>query len=193
MIIIVIGNGLYYFNTRKYLVDEMIINNEQILGQSIKTYEVFLENTIQTSMIYMEKESYFESFSNVSDSYAYDNEIYERLITLARLNEFIYSIYYFDTNPESIYISTGLRFDSYDFYDREFINTLNYDKNYYVLPARNLPTLNSGTKHVIPIVINLPLNSNNYTCTYIINMDANSMFNHLIKIPGLIKETHLRL
>ena len=193
MIIIVIGNGLYYFNTRKYLVDEMIINNERILSQSIKTYEVFLENTIQTSMIYMEKESYFEGFSDVSDSYAYDNEIYERLNTLARLNEFIYSIYYFDTNPESIYISTGLRFDSYDFYDREFINTLNYEKNYYVLPARNLPTLNAGTKHVIPIVINLPLNSTNYTCTYIINMDANGMFNHLIKNADIDKRNTFKI
>ena len=185
MIIIVIGNGLYYFNTKKYLVEEMILNNEQILSQNIKTYEVFLESTIQTSMIYMEKENYFESFSSAADSYAYDNEIYERLNTLTRLNEFIYSIYYFDTNPESIYVSTGLRFDSYDFYDREFINTLNYEKNYYVLPARDLPTLNAGTKHVIPIVINLPLNSTNYTCTYIINMDANGMFNHLIKNADL--------
>lgn len=191
--IILIGNGAYYFSTKNFLIDEMMLNNEQILNQSIRTYEVFLDNTIQNSMIYMEKESYSEITLNTSDSYYYDNEVYDRLNTLTRVNEFIYSIYYFDRNPESIYISTGLRFDSYDFYDREFISTLSYDKNYYVLPARELPTLNSGNKHVIPIVINLPLNSTNYTGTYVINMDANSLFNHLIKNSALDKRNTFKI
>jgi AraC-like DNA-binding protein len=77
-----------------------------------------------------------------------------------------------------------MKFDFEDFYDRAFIEILDFTRNFYVLPARKMPILFAGEKNVIPVSINFPLHSNRFDRAYVINIDANSLFNHITSSSG---------
>lgn len=124
----------------------------------------------------------------------FNNEIiYNKLNSILRTSNFIYSIYYFEQNPESVYTSAGLSFDINDFYDREWLESLEFNKNFYLLPARKLPPLSGHEKYIIPVVINLPYNSTNPLYTYVLNLDANALFNYMIKNTDMKKERNFKI
>lgn len=191
-IIILLGYVIYFVSIRKYFMDEITYNNEQILKQAVSTYEVFLDSTIKAAMVNMEQDIAGSVFIN-EDGFLNHEIIYSKLNNILRGSNFIYSIYYFQSNPENIYTSAGLSFDMNDFYDRQWLESLEYDRNFYLLPARKLPPLSGSEKEVIPVVINLPYNASKPLYTYVLNLDANELFNYMIKNTGMKKERNFKI
>jgi len=68
-----------------------------------------------------------------------------------------------------------------NFYDEDWVHSLKAEKPIELLPARKLPTVRGVEKDVLPVVLNFPLNSTEYTYTYVIHMDANRLFTFLLK------------
>ncbi len=180
-LVILLGSIIYFLSMRSFYTEDVIAYNEQILHQSVSTYEVFLNSTIGASMVYMEQENASHIDNLHEEPHVYDNKIYTRLTNVQKISDFIYSVYYLDHAPQSVYLSSGLKFDYTDFYDKGFLDILDYSKNYYILPARQLPTLDYETKNILPVVISVPLNAIQHSGTYIINLDANRLFHYLIK------------
>ncbi|NLM09610.1 MAG: AraC family transcriptional regulator [Clostridiaceae bacterium] len=173
-------------------MDEITSNNEQELKQVVSTYEVFLDSTIKAAMVSMEQSDTSPVLTN--DYVFFDHQrIYNNLNNIMQLSNFIYSIYYFEKSPEIIYTSAGFSFELDDFYDSEWLETLSLEKDFYLLPARKIPPLSGNEKVVIPVVINLPLNTINHLYTYVLNLDANSLFNYMVKNTATKRERNIKI
>jgi two-component system response regulator YesN len=190
--IILLSYVIYFVSISKYFMDEITTNNEQILKQAVSTYEVFLDSTIKAAMVNMEEDITRSVFFN-EDGFFNNEIIYNKLNSILKTSNFIYSIYYFEQNPEIIYTSAGLSFDIRDFYDQEWLESLEFERNFYLLPARKLLPLSGNEKDVIPVVINLPYNSANPLYTYVLNLDANALFNYMIKNTNMKKERNFKI
>jgi AraC-like DNA-binding protein len=183
--IILAGYFSYFLLMQNHITGEFISYNRQFLKQSASVYEDYLNSIIESVMVYTEGQNQDlftnRTYNNIpEDIFAYENKIYNHLDAIIKTSEFVFSVYYFERNPESIYLSSSIKFDYEDFYDKQFIDMLKYDNNYYVLPARQMPVFVSGVKNVIPVIIHLPLYSNQFNSTYVINIDANGLFNRII-------------
>jgi AraC-like DNA-binding protein len=183
--IILGGCFSYFLLMRNHITQEFISYNRQLLKQSVAAYEDSLNTIIESVMVYTEGQNH-DLFINRTyntipeDIFVYENKIYSHLDAITKISGFIFSVYYFERDPESIYLSSSIKFDYDDFYDKQFINMLKYDANYYVLPARQMPVFVSGFRNIIPVIIHLPLNSNQFNSTYVINIDTNGLFNRII-------------
>ncbi len=181
-IIALLVSSLYYTSIRSQVENEVTSNNSQILKQMASTYEVFLDSTIKAIMVSIEQESHSSFIDRNSQV---DSSIYEKLDSLTQISNYIYSIYYFNQDTTNIYVSMGFSFEKESFYDKEWIDALQSDKDFYILPARKLLTLPSGEKEVIPIVMNFPLNALEHQYTYVVNLDVNQLFTYLIQSADL--------
>jgi len=140
-----------------------------------------MDSTIKAAMVYMEQEDSNVALLDGGGKQENRAVIFERLQSISKISDYIYSIYYFEENSGSIFLSSGLSFDRDEFYDREWVNNLNSERDFFILPARMLPTVNGGERNVIPIVIKFPLNSGTHKYTYVIYLDAYSLFQYIIR------------
>lgn len=190
--LILISYLIYFVCIKKYFMYEITSNNEQELKQVVSTYEVFLDSTIKAAMVSMEQSETTSVFTDGDDFFSHQS-IYDRLNNIMQLSGFIYSIYYYEKDPEIIYTSAGFSFEPDDFYDSAWLETLSLEKDYYLLPARKLPPLSGSERVVIPVVINLPLNTMNHLYTYVLNLDANSLFNYMVKNTDTKRERNIKI
>lgn len=200
-IVVLIGCSVYYISIRSHITGELINNNARMDKQIASTYELFLDTTIKAAMVSI----------GDSDGTAADAEdgagtapadgrsraesekrlVYERLNRIAKISDFIHSVYYFTGNH--VYVSMGFQFDLNDFYDREWMASLDRSDDLAVLPVRKLPTLPSGDKEVIPIVMNFPLHALERTQTYVLHVDANQLFRFLVRNQDVYEGFRFRI
>ncbi|QNK58806.1 helix-turn-helix domain-containing protein [Paenibacillus sp. PAMC21692] len=179
-LVVLIGCSFYYISVRSLVLQEVTDSDSQLTAQMASTYEVFLDSTINAAMVSIQAEE-SKGFGEQSSPTSQSRYIYEKLGQISQISNFIYSVYYTNIRSEEVYVSSGFRFDKSDFYDGDWLGTLETESDFYILPARKLPTLPHGEKDVIPIVINMPLHALQHDHTYIINLDAGRLFQYLLQ------------
>ncbi|MDL2234223.1 AraC family transcriptional regulator [Ruminococcaceae bacterium OttesenSCG-928-L11] len=174
--VVFVGGVFYYATTSKYMEIEMQDSNEAMMQNTTASYEIFLENTIDTILLYLNDNSLFLE----QEAGGYVARVFSQLRNITAFSDYIVNVYYFDRNLQTIYLSDGISFDYDDFYDSGWVSSLDPEKELYILPARKMPTLTGGEKEIIPIVIQYPFRAAEPMATYIINLDASRFFEHVV-------------
>lgn len=179
-LIVSISYAIYYTNTKSHFVREISSNNQQVLMQIASSYEVFISNTIEEAMMYMEmSESTLVGIG--SDPVQYSDAIYNALGNIQKISNYISNIYYFTKDRTEVYVSDSNRSDWMDFHDRAWLDSLETTDSLKVMPSRFLPALTGGEKEVIPVAIHFPLHGVVHTHTYVLNLDAGRLFHDLVQ------------
>jgi AraC-like DNA-binding protein len=191
LVVILLGCSIYYVYVRNLVRSEMMDSNQQIIKQMASSYEVFLESTINATMVSIQSGPDLAEMAN--DPTSKNRLIYGKLNQISELSDFIYSIYYIDLQSEDIYTSSGFRFDKSDFYDQDWVLSLDANRDFYILPSRQLPTIPSGVKDVIPIILNAPFHALQHEHMYVINIDANQLLQYLIRSMDSLENQNVRI
>ncbi|TDF98703.1 helix-turn-helix domain-containing protein [Paenibacillus piri] len=197
--VVLLGCAVYYTSIRSHIVNELMTNNARMDKQIASTYELFLDTTIKAAMVSIGDEN--GGTRTASDDAVHldgrnrvefeNQQIYERLNRITKISDFIHSAYYYTHNH--VYVSMGFSFELSDFYDKDWMGSLDTTKDLTILPARKLPTLPNGDKEVIPIVMNFPLHALNHTFTYVLHVDANQLFRFLIRNQKVYNDFRFRI
>lgn len=182
LLIVALCAGAYYYSMRGYLKKQIEEGNDAYLRQLASSYELFLKNTIDSSMVFIENDG-----KNVMSLYGgsedeYKRQMYRHLESISQMTSFMDSVYFYDKNTGMVYLSSGFSYELNDFYDGPWLDSLKEGKAaWQILSARIRKEPAGSEKNVVPIVIRYPLSSLDSPYLYVINLQADELFRYLLR------------
>ncbi|MDF2648480.1 MAG: AraC family transcriptional regulator [Paenibacillus sp.] len=190
-----------YYKVAKTFEEETGKTKQQYLNQTRNAIEIVLKRIKENSNLLALNQSFveFEKFPNGSyyedlqgelgkedlpSLYGYlaakTNSI-STINTFRISNQFVDSVYYYDSNKNLVITSdtsgSNRQFELDAFYDRDWYNTLIESKEYYVfMDTRITKAYASKEKNLLSIIYNTNKDNN----AFIINLDASVIYNEII-------------
>ncbi|NOU86307.1 helix-turn-helix domain-containing protein [Paenibacillus sp. LMG 31460] len=190
-----------YYKVSKTFEEETGKTKQQYLNQTRNALEIVLKRIKENSNLLALNQAFveFEKFPNGSyyedlqgelgkedlpTLYGYlaakTNSI-STINTFRISNEFVDSVYYYDSSKNLVITSdnsgSNRQFDLDDFYDRDWYDTLIESKEYYVfMDTRITKAYSSKEKNLLSIIYKTNKDNN----AFIINLDASVIYNEII-------------